>query len=100
MWRSLKTIAVALAALTVAGAATAQQVKPIGSQTPPMETRDGYIAWEYYFAYGTGRPPWVSGMTQATAVQALSRGYRAMGQTRWKRAAERALGAFRVHMTH
>jgi hypothetical protein len=56
--------------------------------------RSGYLAWEYYFAYGTGYPPWVSGMTQATAVQALSRGYRALGQTRWKRAAERALGAF------
>src|SRR6201999_1986274 len=36
--------------------------------------RDGYLAWEYYFAYGTGSPPWVSGMTQATAAQALSRG--------------------------
>ena len=43
---------------------------------------------------GRGYPPWVSGMTQATAVQALSRGYRATGQMRWKRAAERALGAF------
>src|SRR5262249_18064149 len=56
--------------------------------------RSGYRAWEYYFAYGTGAPAWVSGMTQATAIQALSRGYRALGQMRWKRAAERALGAF------
>jgi hypothetical protein len=56
--------------------------------------RSGYLAWEYYFAYGTGAPPWVSGMTQATATQALARGYRALGHRRWKRAAERALGAF------
>ncbi|MDA0183069.1 D-glucuronyl C5-epimerase family protein [Solirubrobacter phytolaccae] len=56
--------------------------------------RSGYLAWEYYFAYGTGSPPWVSGMTQATAAQALARGYRALGYTRWKRAAERSLGAF------
>ena len=56
--------------------------------------RSGYLAWEYYFAYGTGAPPWVSGMTQATATQALARGYRALGHKRWKRAAERALGAF------
>ncbi len=56
--------------------------------------RSGYLAWEYYFAYGSGYPPWVSGMTQATAIQALSRGYRALGLMRWKRAAERALGAF------
>jgi len=56
--------------------------------------RNGYLAWEYYFAYGTGSPPWVSGMTQATAVQALSRGYRALGKARWRRSALRALGAF------
>src|SRR5262249_14672021 len=58
--------------------------------------RDGYIAWEYYFAYGTGQPPWVSGMTQATAMQALSRGYRALGYARWKRTALRAMGAFEL----
>jgi hypothetical protein len=56
--------------------------------------RDGYVAWEYYFAYGTGAPPWVSGMTQATAAQALARGYRALGRPRWRRTALRALGAF------
>ncbi|MDA0163424.1 D-glucuronyl C5-epimerase family protein [Solirubrobacter ginsenosidimutans] len=56
--------------------------------------RSGYLAFEYYFAYGTGSPPWVSGMTQATAIQALSRGYRAMGKERWRRAALSALGAF------
>jgi len=56
--------------------------------------RSGYLAWEYYFAYGTGAPPWVSGMAQATAVQALARGYRALGAKRWRRSVERALGAF------
>ena len=56
--------------------------------------RNGYTAWEYYFAYGTGTPPWVSGMTQATAAQALSRGYKALGNTRWKKTALSALGAF------
>jgi D-glucuronyl C5-epimerase C-terminus len=56
--------------------------------------RNGYLAWEYYFAFGTGVPPWVSGMTQATAVQALARGYRALGVERWRHTALRALGAF------
>jgi hypothetical protein len=56
--------------------------------------RGGFLAWEYYFAYGTGTPPWVSGMAQATAVQALSRGYRATGKARWRRDALDALGAF------
>jgi hypothetical protein len=58
--------------------------------------RGGYLAWEYYFAYGSGSPPWVSGMTQATAIQALARGYRALGNARWRRAAVRALGAFEL----
>jgi hypothetical protein len=56
--------------------------------------RSGFLAWEYYFAYGTGTPPWVSGMAQATAIQALSRGYRATGKARWRKTALDALGAF------
>jgi hypothetical protein len=56
--------------------------------------RGGFLAWEYYFAYGTGSPPWISGMAQATAIQALSRGYRALGKPRWRRTALSALGAF------
>jgi hypothetical protein len=35
--------------------------------------RSGGIAWEYYFPYGGGRAPWVSGMAQAVAAQAFSR---------------------------
>ncbi len=33
--------------------------------------RSGGVAWEYYFPYGGGRAPWVSGMAQAVAAQAL-----------------------------
>ena len=35
--------------------------------------RAGGIAWEYLFPFGGGRPPWVSGLAQGTAIQALSR---------------------------
>lgn len=35
--------------------------------------RSGGLAWEYYFRFGSGRPPWVSGMAQAVAAQALAR---------------------------
>jgi D-glucuronyl C5-epimerase C-terminus len=35
--------------------------------------RNGGAAWEYYFPYGGGRAPWVSGMAQAVAAQAFSR---------------------------
>jgi hypothetical protein len=31
------------------------------------------LRWEYYFQFGTGVPPWTSGMAQAVAAQAFSR---------------------------
>jgi D-glucuronyl C5-epimerase C-terminus len=34
--------------------------------------RAGGLAWEYYFRFGGGRPPWISGMAQAVAAQALA----------------------------
>ena len=56
--------------------------------------RDDFLAWEYYFAYGGGSPPWISGMSQGTAVQALARTARVLEAPRYLRAARRALGAF------
>jgi hypothetical protein len=35
--------------------------------------RAGGLAWEYYFRFEGGRPPWISGMAQAVAAQALAR---------------------------
>lgn len=40
---------------------------------PLAAERAGGLAWEYYFAFGSGRAPWVSGLSQGTAVQALAR---------------------------
>src|SRR4051812_25850341 len=56
--------------------------------------RGDFIAWEHYFSWGGGTPPWISGMTQATAVSALARASRALDEPRWAHAAHRALGAF------
>ena len=56
--------------------------------------RGDFLGFEYYFAWGGGTPPWISGMTQATAVSALARAARALDEPRWRRAAHRALGAF------
>ena len=56
--------------------------------------RGGFLAWEYLVAFGSGAPPWISAMTQATGAQALARGRRALGDPRLDRAARRALGAF------
>ena len=35
--------------------------------------RGNSLVWEYSFNFGFGRPPWVSGMAQAVAAQALGR---------------------------
>ena len=40
---------------------------------PLAAERAGGVAWEYYFSFGGGRPPWVSGLAQGTAVQSLAR---------------------------
>ena len=56
--------------------------------------RGDFLAWEHYFSWGGGTPPWISGMTQATAVSALARASRALGEPRWRKAAHDALGGF------
>jgi hypothetical protein len=63
---------------------------------PLAAERAGGVAWEYYFEFGGGRPPWVSGLAEGTAVEALAR-----AATRLHREAEilpiaqKALGVFR-----
>jgi hypothetical protein len=37
-------------------------------------SRGGATTWEYWFPFGGGTPPWTSGMSQGTAIQALTRG--------------------------
>jgi hypothetical protein len=56
--------------------------------------RAGFAAWEYYFAFGGGRAPWISGMAQATAMQALVRGAEVLGDPSYLDVARRAVGAF------
>jgi hypothetical protein len=36
--------------------------------------RNGFLAWEYYFWFGGGRPPWVSGIATGSALSALAHG--------------------------
>jgi len=58
-------------------------------------TRAGSKAWEYWFPFGGGFPPWASGMAQATGMQALARASVFFAEPRYMTAAERALGLFR-----
>jgi hypothetical protein len=54
----------------------------------------GFIAWEYEFAFGGGSPPWMSGMAQASGIQALARTSQLLGRSDYLGWARKALGAF------
>ena len=62
---------------------------------PLASSRAGGIAWEYEFRFDGGRPPWTSGLSQGTAVQALSRAYARFKEPEQLTAAQGALGVFR-----
>ena len=53
-----------------------------------------FIAWEYLFYFGGGTPPWMSGMAQATGIQALGRAAKLLDEPKYLETARRALGAF------
>jgi hypothetical protein len=57
-------------------------------------TRGGFSTWEYDFPFGGGSAPWISGMAQATAMQALARGSQVLGDPSYLAVAHEALGAF------
>jgi D-glucuronyl C5-epimerase C-terminus len=56
--------------------------------------RGGAVAWEYYFNFGGGSPPWTSGLSQGTAIQALARGADLLGEPAYRDIATRGLGIF------
>jgi len=56
--------------------------------------RDGFTAWEYFFAFGGGTAPWISGLAQGTAIQALTRGSQLLADPKYVAFARGALGAF------
>ncbi len=58
-------------------------------------TREGgFLTWEYFFSFGGGSPPWTSGMSQGTALQAFARSARLLDEPRYRRYARQMLGAF------
>ena len=52
------------------------------------------LAWEYYFPYGGGEPPWVSSMAQATGLQAFAKGADVLGDKRYMDVATKGLPLF------
>ena len=66
----------------------------LAQMIPLAVPRAGGIAWEYYFRFDGGSPPWVSAMAQGTALEALTRAYVATGSTAYLATAHAALPLF------
>jgi hypothetical protein len=68
----------------------------IGELVPLRVDRGGFSAWEYYFEFGGGSPPWISGMTQGTALQAIARAGTRLGDPALLQVASEGVGAFEM----
>jgi D-glucuronyl C5-epimerase C-terminus len=68
--------------------------KLLSELTPMAADRGGYPAFEYYFHFGEGDPPWTSSISQGTAVQALARAGQLLADPSLIQLGEAALGAF------
>ncbi|MGH2867736.1 MAG: D-glucuronyl C5-epimerase family protein [Solirubrobacteraceae bacterium] len=76
----------------VAGYGAMQQL--LGELIPLAARRGGGVAWEYYFHFDGGSPPWTSAMSQATGLQALSNAYLATRDPSYLQVAASALPLF------
>ncbi len=66
----------------------------LGEMVATSTHRGRFLTWEYYFEFGGGQPPWISGMAQATGIQAFGRASELLHEPGWRRYASEALGAF------
>jgi hypothetical protein len=66
--------------LYTAGPSSYPQLRELLAEMVPLAARRaGGLAWEYYFHFDGGNPPWVSAMAQGTALEALTRAALAFG---------------------
>jgi hypothetical protein len=66
--------------LYTAGSSEYPQLRALLAEMIPLAVqRAGGIAWEYYFRWEGGSPPWVSAMAQGTGIEALTRAAKAFG---------------------
>jgi hypothetical protein len=73
------------------------QLEEVLEEVIPLATqRAGGIAWEYMFHFDGGAPPWTSGLSQGTALQALSRAYSRLKNPAYLAADKQALGIFQT----
>jgi hypothetical protein len=61
---------------------------------PLAADRGGWPAFEYYFKFAGGKPPWTSSISQGTAIQALARAGQLLADASLTAFAQSALAAF------
>jgi hypothetical protein len=75
-----------------AGPADYEKLTTLMNEMVPLAVRrGGGLAWEYYFNWEGGKPPWVSAMAQGTGLEALSDAYLATGNHQYLTDAHKAL---------
>jgi hypothetical protein len=83
--------------LYTGGAADYPAMEQLLTEMIPLAAqRGGGLAWEYYFHFDGGAPPWTSAMSQATGLEALSRAYLATGNADYLTIGAQALPIFSV----
>jgi hypothetical protein len=81
--------------LYTAGPADYPAMEQLLSEIIPLAaSRGGGLAWEYYFTFDGGSPPWTSAMAQATGLEALARAAHATGNRSYLQVGDQALGIF------
>src|SRR3954453_17357962 len=63
-----------------------------------LSSRGGFVTWEYWLYFGGGTPPWTSGLSSGTAVQALARASESsiLNDKSYLRVAHSSLGVFKT----
>jgi D-glucuronyl C5-epimerase C-terminus len=75
-----------------AGSADYPKLVTLMSEMVPLAVhRGGGLAWEYYFNWEGGKPPWVSAMAQGTGLEALTNAYLATKNPQYLTYAHEAL---------
>ena len=81
--------------LYASGSAGYPALEQLMAEMIPLAAQRGpSLAWEYYFSFDGGRPPWTSAMSQATGLQALSHAYLATKDPSYLSVAGQALPLF------
>ena len=75
-------------------AAMAAAAQILDEMRPLASHRAGALTWEYFFPFGGGSPPWGSGLSQATAIEAYTTAAILLGRADYLQTALDLVGLF------